>query len=219
MMTQTHFLVAAALFCSPQRPTRQNVAVLAGAFAPDFAIYTLFVWSKIVGIPEQELWSVVYFAEPMTTITAVGNSAPLYALIAILGIALVRPASVELAGPHAADTPVGFGRFVTASHTNMLILFGLAALTHLAGDLPVHAGDAHPHFWPITDWRFISPVSYWDPRHFGTQFSIVEIVLGIALSVIIFRRFKALWVRGLTLVLIAAYAAVPIYFFVVLGGA
>lgn len=218
MMTQTHFLVAAALFCNPKRPARQNAAVLAGAFAPDAAIYTLFIWSKIVGIPEQELWSVVYFAEPMTTMTAIANSAPLYVLIGIIGIALVRPASVELAGPHAAGTPAGFGRFVAASHTNMSILFALAALTHLAGDLPVHAGDAHPHFWPLTDWRFISPVSYWDPRHFGTQFGVAETVLGIALSVIVFRRFKALWVRGLTLALIAAYMAVPVYFLVVLGG-
>lgn len=218
MMTQTHFLVAAALFCSPRRPARQNAAVLAGAFAPDAAIYTLFVWSKIVGIPERELWSVVYFAEPMTTMTAIANSAPLYAMIGILGIALVRPASVELASPHSANTPAGLGRFIVASHTNIAILFALAALTHLAGDLPVHAADAHPHFWPLSDWRFISPVSYWDPRHFGTQFSILEVVFGIALAVIVFRRFKALWVRGLTAMLIAAYVAVPVYFFVILGG-
>jgi len=218
MMTQTHFLVAAALLCRPERPARQNAAVLAGAFAPDAAIYALFVWSKIAGIPERLLWDEVYFAEPMTTFTAIGNSAPLYALIAILGIALVRPASVELAGPHGA-TPAGFGRFLAPGHTNVALLFALAALTHLAGDLPVHVGDAHPHFWPLTDWRFVSPVSYWDPRHFGTQFSLLEAALGVLLSIIVFRRFRALWVRALTALLLVAYVAVPAYFIVVLGGA
>lgn len=218
MMTQTHFLIAAALFCRPDRPPRQNIAVLAGAFAPDAALYTLFVWSKIAGIPEGYLWNVVYFAQPMATFTAIFNSVPLYALIAIFGIAMVKPASVELAGPHGPDTPVGFARFLAPSHTNMALLFGLAALTHLAGDLPVHAGDAHPHFWPVTDWRFVSPVSYWDPRHFGGQFAIFEALLGVVLSVILFRRFKAWWIRALTVLLVVAYVAVPAYFYLVLGG-
>lgn len=218
MMTQTHFLVAAALFCRRDRPERQNVAVLAGAFAPDAAIYGLYVWSKIAGIPERRLWDEVYFAEPMTTLTAIGNSAPLYALIAIIGIALVRPASVELAGPHG-NTPLGFARFVSPATTNVALLFALGALAHLAGDLPVHADDAHPHFWPLTGWRFISPVSYWDPDHFGTIFSLAEAVLGVVLSVIVFRRFRSWWVRGLTLILLTAYLAVPAYFIFMLGGA
>lgn len=218
MMTQTHFLVAAVLFCRPERPARQNAAVLAGAFAPDAALYTLFVWSKIVGMDERYLWDVFYFAEPMATFTAIANSAPLHVAIAVLGIAMVRPASVELAGPHPAETPLGMARFIAPSHTNMALLFGLAALTHLAGDLPLHADDAHPHFWPLSDWRFISPVSYWDPRHFGGQFALFEALLGIALSVVIFRRFKAIWVRALTALLVVAYVAVPAYFYLVLGG-
>ena len=28
--------------------------------------------------------------------------------------------------------------------------------------------DAHRHFYPLSDYRFISLVSYWDPRHYGT---------------------------------------------------
>lgn len=217
MMTQTHFLVAAALFCRPERPARQNATVLAGAFAPDAAIYTLYVWSKIVGIPERQLWSVVYFSEPMTTYTAIANSAPLYIAITIVGIAMLRPASAELAGPHADDTPAGFARFIAPGYTNMALLFGLAALTHLAGDLPLHADDAHPHFWPLTDWRFFSPVSYWDPDYYGGLASIAEAIFGIALSVVLFRRFKSLWVRALTVLLVTAYLAVPAYFIIMLG--
>ncbi|MEO1749097.1 MAG: hypothetical protein AAFR27_10880 [Pseudomonadota bacterium] len=217
-MTQTHFLVAAALLCSPKRPAKQNVAVLLGAFAPDFAIYALFIWSKLASIPERELWNVIYFSEPMLTYTAIGNSAPIYAMITILGIAMVRSASAELAGPHGQNVPIGMSRFIDPHYTNIFILFGLAALTHVALDFPVHADDAHPHFWPLTGWRFFSPVSYWDSAHYGNYFAPIEGILGIALAVILFQRFKALWVRMLTGSLIIAYIAVPTYFILVLGG-
>ncbi|MEO1745612.1 MAG: hypothetical protein AAFR13_03700 [Pseudomonadota bacterium] len=218
MMTQTHFLVGAALLCGPNRPARQNAAVLIGAFVPDFAIYALFIWSKIAGIPERELWNVIYFSEPMLTYTAIGNSAPLYAMITILGIAMVRSASAEFAGSHATDVPVGMGRFVDPAYTNVVILFGLGALAHVALDFPVHADDAHPHFWPVTDWRFFSPVSYWDNNHYGNWFAPIEALLGIVLAAILFRRFKALWVRALTAILMLAYIAVPAYFILILGG-
>lgn len=217
MMTQTHFLVAATLLCSPKRPPQQNVAVLLGAFAPDAAIYILFVWSKLAGVDEQQLWDVIYFSEPMLTYTAIGNSAPLYVMITIFGIAMVKAASTE-PQPQPAGMPVGFARFVAPGYTNVLVLFGLAALTHLAGDLPFHVDDAHPHFWPLTDWRFISPVSYWDSAHHGSTFAIFEGIGGIVLAAVLFRRFKAWWVRLLTVLLIAGYIAVPTYFYLVLGG-
>lgn len=88
----------------------------------------------------------------------------------------------------------------------------------MALDFPVHADDAHPHFWPLTGWRFFSPVSYWDSAHYGNFFASLEGILGIALAVILFRRFKAVWIRLLTGSLIVAYVAVPAYFILVLGG-
>lgn len=216
-MTQTHFLVAATLFCSPNRPARQNMAVLLGAFVPDMAIYGLFIWSKMAGVAEQQLWNVIYFSEPMLTYTAIGNSAPLYALIGILGIAMVRAASTETA-PHVAGAPIGLERFIAPSHTNVLLLFALAALTHVAGDLPVHVDDAHPHFWPLTGWRFISPVSYWDRAHFGGVFSLIEAACGILLAAILFQRFKSRGIRAITALLVIGYLAVPAYFIFMLGG-
>ncbi|MEM1377395.1 MAG: hypothetical protein AAGG69_08400 [Pseudomonadota bacterium] len=217
-MTQTHFLVAAALFCSPKRPPAQNVAVLIGALAPDFAIYALFVWSKLAGVPERQLWSDIYFSEPMLTITAIGNSAPLYMAVVIAGLALVTSQKIEAVAASSHGS-MGLARYIDPKHTNVWVLGGMAALTHVALDFPVHAGDAHPHFWPLTDWRFFSPVSYWDPSHYGHVFAPLEAALGIFLAIMLFRRFKARWVRALTLILIAAYIAVPAYFTLVLGGA
>ncbi len=217
MMTQTHVLVAAALLAGPERPARQNMAVIAGALFPDLAIFALYGWSKLAGIPEDTLWRVIYFSEPAQTITAFGNSAPLYALLMILGLALVkRDVSLTYAtGPSGTGT--GVAHYVSAGTTNVVVLFSLAALTHLAGDFPVHVNDAHRHLWPVSDWRFVSPVSYWDPRHHGGTFALIEAAAGLALAVVLFRRFRALWVRSAMLILALAYVAVPAYFVIVLG--
>ena len=48
---------------------------------------------------------------------------------------------------------------------------------HCVTDLLVHREDAHAHFFPLSSWRFVSPVSYWDPRHYGAVVGLVELVL------------------------------------------
>ena len=47
-------------------------------------------------------------------------------------------------------------------------------LLHVAGDLPFHHDDGHRHFFPFSDWRFESPISYWDRDHYGGVFAWVE---------------------------------------------
>jgi len=198
MMTQTHLLVACALFAKPGAKLR-NTAVIIGAFIPDAAIYTLFVWSKLAGIPEERVWREIYWQEPWQSWTAAGNSIPLYVLLLILGV-------VALRAPTAAFR-IGL----------VLTFFALTALTHIAGDMPFHVDDAHRHFWPLSDWKFISPVSYWRPDHYGSIFSMLESLLGVVLAIILFRRFKAWWVRILLAAVCTAYIAVPVYFSVILG--
>lgn len=53
---------------------------------------------------------------------------------------------------------------------------------HCLIDLPVHHDDAHRHFFPFSEYRFFSPVSYWDPQHFGNYVLTVEIVLTLILG-------------------------------------
>ena len=86
MMTQTHMLIASTVFASPARPVRHNLAIVFGSFVPDIAVFGLFVWSKMVGIPEHQLWREVYFSEPMLTFTAIDNSLPMYIAILLLGV-------------------------------------------------------------------------------------------------------------------------------------
>ncbi|MEL7130739.1 MAG: cobalamin biosynthesis protein CobQ [Pseudomonadota bacterium] len=193
MMTQTHLLVAAALFARPGSK-RRNTAVIAGSLVPDLAIYVLFAFAILTGIPQSTLWNETYWSEPWQTYTAIGNSIPLYLAGLAASLVLVRPVD---------------GRAVWQA---LPALFCLAALTHLAGDFPLHNDDAHEHFWPLSDWRFASPVSYWDRDHHGGIFSIFEGVLGLGLMVLLIRRFKARWVRAILFASIALYLLVPAFF-------
>lgn len=193
MMTQTHLLVAAALFTRPGS-IRRNTAVIAGSLIPDLAIFVLFGWAISQGISQETLWNETYWTEPWQTLTAAGNSFPLYALLFVTALVIARPSDGR---PHWQSLPA---------------LFALAALTHLAGDFPLHNDDAHQHFWPISEWRFQSPVSYWDRDHNANLVAPLELIFGAGLALILFRRFKNWGIRIMLGSLLLFYAAVPIFF-------
>ncbi|MCR9135800.1 MAG: hypothetical protein NXI27_07395 [Alphaproteobacteria bacterium] len=189
MNTQTHVLLAAAILAKPNASAR-NSAVIIGALVPDLAIYTLFVWSKFAGIPEPTVWNELYYNPPWSDAVTIGNSAPIYLSLLLIGLLVSLRWRVAM----------------------IVAFFAGAALIHVASDLPVHVDDAHAHLWPLFGWRFRSPISYWHPDHFGTIVSIVEIGVGLILSAILWRRFYAPWVRGLLVLAILAYLGPPIYF-------
>jgi hypothetical protein len=200
MNTQTHLLLATALFARPGRENRlRNAAVVTGALLPDAVIFVMFAWSKLVGAPESEVWSSWYFNPPWLTAIDWMNSLPLFGMILLVGWMLPRdpPASNLL--------------------SSALMLFALAAITHLLGDLPLHVDDGHAHFVPFSEWRFASPVSYWDPRHYGNIVGLIELALGLMLIVILWRRFTGRVLRALLACAVLAYA-IPYVWFVLLGG-
>jgi hypothetical protein len=63
----------------------------------------------------------------------------------------------------------------------MIAFFG-AALLHLAFDCPLHNGYARIQFWPLTDWVFPSPISYWDSRYHANIIGPLELGIAMALS-------------------------------------
>ena len=77
MMSQTHILLAGALLAKPADTTNdrlRNGALVLGSFLPDAAIYILFGWSKIAGIPERQVWDEIYFSEVWQDWVAAGNA-------------------------------------------------------------------------------------------------------------------------------------------------
>ncbi|MEO0792157.1 MAG: hypothetical protein AAFY27_06385 [Pseudomonadota bacterium] len=191
MNTITHALAAAVALNTTGAPVR-NAAVFLGALVPDLWIFGFYGWSKFVdGETSNRIWSVLYWQEPWQTIGAVFNSAPLFAGLLALGVVL---------------------------RSTLLVVVSAAALIHIGLDFPVHADDAHRHLWPLTDWRFHSPISYWDPQHHGRIVSLLEIAGAMALIVVLWRRVNALWVKAILTLAAFGYAAVPAYFILSLGG-
>jgi hypothetical protein len=196
MMTQTHVLLGAVLFAKPGHRLR-NAAAVAGGILPDIAIFVMYGWEKLKGTPSEQIWREVYFESDFwRAATAWGNSAPLYIAVLLLGLYVSR-----------------FSKLVGSA----LVILAGACLVHLFADFFLHVDDAHAHFYPLSDWRFRSPISYWDPDHYGQYWSVIEVFLGLGLSVILFRRFKNLLARICLGLLIAAYVAVPAYFALSIG--
>ncbi|EAR50505.1 hypothetical protein OG2516_09680 [Oceanicola granulosus HTCC2516] len=123
---------------------------------------------------------------PLTAqLVIVFNSAVLYAALAALGLAL---------------------------RLWWLPLLALSALLHIALDLPLHATDARAHFWPLTDWTFASPFSFWDTGHHGALIGTLEGVLFALCLVIVWRRCETWAQRALAALGGLVYAAAFVHF-------
>ena len=72
-----------------------------------------------------------------------------------------------------------------------LLWFSLGAGLHSLIDIFTHAGDGPILFFPL-NWvyRFNSPVSYWDPAHFGLIFAPLEHLLDIVLIFLLVRTWR-----------------------------
>ncbi len=194
-MSQTHVLLSAAVLTKPGAPVRNTAAIL-GPILPDASIYVMLGIMRLQGVEQRRIWDEIYWQEPWQFFSAVSNSFPLFLSMLVLGLVLHKFAKTPL---------VEFASIFLAG-------LGLSALLHLAFDFPVHADDAHRRFWPFTDWRFHSPLSYWDSRHFADYVRLFEGLLGIAVSIILLVRFKQVWLRIAVGIALASYLLVPAFF-------
>ena len=144
------------------------------------------------GTDETKIWRDVYFSPFWQDVVAWGNSIPLYLVLLSMAWILISKGN-RTAG-------------------KLLAVFAGSCLAHMALDFPVHVEDAHRHLFPLSNFRFRSPVSYWDPRHFGVQMMALESLLGIGISVYLIRKFKNLFARLGIGMLLLGYLAVPAYF-------
>ena len=159
-----------------------------GSLLPDVVIYLWAPYQMFIkGESGRRIWDELYFEAPMQNAIALFNSIPIYAVLAVIGFF----ARGKLWG-------------------KCLLVFALAALIHMATDLPVHGHDAYRHFWPLSDWRFYSPFSYWEADHHAGWVSLVETALAFASIFILWRRFPKLWVKIVLGLLTAAYIALQV---------
>lgn len=189
MNSPTHSLLALALL-SKQGHTKRNWAIFIGSFIPDIAIYIWAPYQKFVnGVNGTEMWEKLYFEAPMQNLIAYLNSFPIYGVSAIIGY---------------------LGKSKTWG--KLLFMFSVAALIHLATDMPVHGHDAYRHFWPISDWRFYSPLSYYETDLHGQWVGLFEMFIAFISIYILWKRFPKLWVKIMLGILAVLYVLMQLAF-------
>lgn len=171
-----------------RRPLLLVMAAVLGAVIPDLSLVAMIALGAVREVPASVIFDVWYFNDFWQGLSAVSNSIPLYAGIALLSWASIRSSS--------GTAPV------------VLLTLGLAALMHCLTDLPLHHDDGRPHFWPLTRWIFESPVSYWDSRHYGNIWSVIEIGLASGFAFILWRRYHNRFAR--TLIVITAVSLLAV---------
>jgi len=58
--------------------------------------------------------------------------------------------------------------------TRHVTAFLLGWAGHLVTDFATHGSDARPPLWPLSRWRFESPVSYRERGRYGLLFTLIE---------------------------------------------
>ena len=185
MNTPAHLIFGLTAFGAPDRRA-VTAAVLAGAVLPDLSLYVLSIWHlQVLGTSPEVVFGQLYYSEGWQAIFRIDNSFVIWGL--------------------------GFGLAVMA-RSPVFIGFCGAGLLHLALDFPLHNDDARAHFWPVTNWKFISPVSYWDPRHYGNVMGVIEVSAAFLAGIWLWRRFKG-WIMRAFIALLLLVQIAPVIIF------
>ena len=89
----------------------------------------------------------------------------------------------------------------------------ISLLLHSLLDLPVHNDDAHRHFFPFSNYRFISPISYWDPKHYGSIVALIEILLVLLATLRVFPGINSVIGKALIILVNIFYWGSYSYFY------
>ena len=160
MNTPAHAIINLLLAGKTNRK-QYALPIVIGALLPDFSMFLFYVWEKYKGVPESIIWNDLYHQPAWQ---ALFNTFHLFPFLALACFAAWR-----------------------AQLTTWAVLFA-SMFAHSIFDFPVHHNDAHQHFFPFSDYQFISPISYWDPAHYGLWIGGLELLTVVAGSVFILRQ-------------------------------
>jgi membrane-bound metal-dependent hydrolase YbcI (DUF457 family) len=161
-----------------------------GGVTPDVPMLLIVFTLMVTGVSANRIFEELYWQDWWQICNAIGHSFLLWSALLVLGL-VMRAKS---------------------DRWTLLAIYSASALLHACVDFLVHREDAHMSFWPLTRYKFMSPVSYYDPAHYGGLFSLFEAALGIFMVVVLIRRFQNKWARIGLAVLLVPYIAVPAFF-------
>lgn len=132
-----------------------------GAVLPDLPSFVAtgyfvgadFLWDGWSAMYSEEMLDAIYFTGPFGGAGSILHSAVPPGLLVIL---------------------YGMLRLGRRDTRKIVLWFLLGWVGHTIADFLTHVDDARPLFWPITDWTWSSPVSYYNPRYYGREFWLAE---------------------------------------------
>jgi membrane-bound metal-dependent hydrolase YbcI (DUF457 family) len=132
-----------------------TTASMVGAVLPDLPAYvaTAYYWNSPDSIPGKDLLGAIYLTGPF------GRTGVLFHSAVLAGLLLAPYWLLELWKWDRHKISLWF-------------LIGWAG--HTLVDFLTHSNDARPLFWPISDWKWASPISYYNPLHYGREFFLAE---------------------------------------------
>jgi hypothetical protein len=176
MITPSHIIYSWALARktdtnepdSVNMPTkRRTLAFVLGALFPDTPTYLFFiVCGLILGYSGEVMWDEMYFNSDWSIPITLTHSFWLWPVL--IGI----------------STYFGF---------TFLRWFSISALLHALVDFLVHTDDAYRHFWPFSDWKFHSPVSYYRTSEYGNWVSAFDSLLVLGLLTYLYTKYTGGW--------------------------
>ncbi len=155
-----------------------GIAGLVGASLPDlpsFVATAYYVgpaylrdgWSSM---DSEELLDAIYFTGPFGTTGSILHSVvPPVALLLLYWL-------LEL------------GR---RDRRRILLWFLLGWFGHTVADFLTHVDDMRPLFWPISDWTWSSPVSYYNSAYYGREFfAVSHALIFLIMAGLLVRRIR-----------------------------
>lgn len=143
---------------------KRTLAFVLGAIFPDTLTWLFFiVYGLILGYSGEVMWDDMYFNSAWSIPITLTHSFILWPLLI------------------ATSTYLGW---------KFLRWFSISALFHSAVDFLVHTDDAYRHFYPLSDFKFHSPISYWNPAEYGVYVGAFDSLLVIFLLVFLYRFYN-----------------------------
>lgn len=180
MITPSHIIYNWALARAGKLTGAAQQAFIVGGFLPDVPTYLFFlVHTFIVGTAQDVMWDTLYFDSAWTPFITLSHSFLLWPTLLLCAYLLQK---------------------------RVLIALALGSLLHSILDFFVHHSDAYRHFWPLSNWTFQSPISYWEPAHFGTLFTAVDAAVVLLLLCWLFNTTTQVRMRRFILLCMLLYA-------------
>ena len=171
MNTPTHIILNYALL-QDKTNKKEKWAILIGSVLPDITIFFMFFWALMMGIDQSTLWREIYFQPEWQFVKNIFNSVPFALIILTFGFAIKK---------------------------RWIQLFSYSLLIHYVLDFFTHVNDGHAHFFPLTNFIYQSPISYWDQNFYGTLGSTIELSLLAVAVLYIVPRLETWYMKSLVI--------------------